>query len=533
MTSHNNISRVRLGSIIRQAVQSNIEALIDFAERCLNHRGHYLADRLWQVQRTSNGTVALGLGLSGPSLGLCLGMGGEIVNSFVTLYELAYFFECAFLAAVATCVHESHSVQPSDGWDKRCLRKVLLEPDEETWEFYLSQPKAAIISSLDADIIPVRYGKHQLWGVPPELERARCQNISTSELMGPPSIHPLDDIYWIDEDKEIAARALASAETMNHAKAVQYFLGLEPFARDLGIDLYKYPLLFNFVPKSELLSLGPSNLFFDSLDEIHSVYERLKLRAITGRTDPWALSFSCPKCGQASKRVIQTMLRPDGRTIQIRCNPKNHIYQNEFGNQFIQRGCGARTTKALDRGAKAVYDFVAANDITLYYPVKQILAILRTSHDTPVALPATDIGVIAVGGMYERDPSTPRGFGDHLDMLTSCMAVQKAYLEGLICPVSSGRARSEGALVANTTMLLAYQGRSALIDPSVRVHTDGRPVTDTSARKSRRTGADTLGMFRAAINMTHFDLDTLLRLRTIKQRTWADIVERLERWCSR
>jgi len=407
---------------------------------------------------------------------------------------------------------------------------MLLDCDEVTWERYLREPKAAVISSLDADIIPVRYGKHQLWGVPTELERVRCQNIQSTELSGPPLRHELDDIYWIDEDKEIASASLASATTLNHAKAIQYFLGLEPFARDLGINLLEYPLLFNFVPRPELLRLGPKSHFFDALDEIHSGSERLKLRAITGRTDPWALSISCPACGQASKRVIQTTLRPDGRTIEIRCKPKDHFYQNEFGSQFVQRGCGARTVKVLDRGPEAVYHFVVENDITLYYPVKQILAILRSSNDTPTALPATDIGVMLIGSQYRRDPSTPRGFGDHLDMLTSCIAVERAFLEGLICPMSSARARSDDALVSGTMMLLAYEGRSALTDSSVRVATCGRPVTDTSARKARRKGGDTLTMFRAAIDMSHFDLGTLLGLRTIKQRTWEDIAHRLRRW---
>lgn len=522
-------SSANVGRQVRNALQHNINTLVDFAEECATHRGHYFPERLWRVQRHADGHNSLCAATDTPRYELCLGMGGEIVNSFVTLYELAYFFECVFLAAIATCIREYSAIDRESISSRRAqLRSMLLDCDEATWERYLREPKAAVISSLDADIIPVRYGKHQLWGVPTDLERVRCQNIQSAELSGPPLGHELDDIYWIDEDKEIASASLASATTLNHAKAIQYFLGLEPFARDLGINLSEYPLLFNFVPRPELLSLGPKSHFFDALDEIHSETERLKLRAITGRTDPWALSISCPACGQASKRVIRTTLRPDGRTIEIRCKSKDHVYQNEFGSQFVQRGCGARTVRVLDRGPKAVYEFVVANDITLYYPVKQILSILRSSNDTPTALPATDIGVMLVDGQYMRDPTTPRGFGDHLDMLTSCVAVERAFLEGLLCPTSSARAQSDDALVSGSMMLLAYEGRSALTDSSVRVASCGRAVADTSARKARRTGSDTLTMFRAAIDMSHFDLDTLLSLRTIKQRTWEDIVRRLK-----
>src|ERR1035437_1422683 len=501
-------SSVSVGRLVREAVQSNIEPLIAFTEECATHRGHYFPERLWRVQRDNRGGEKLCPATDTKRYELCLGMGGEIVNSFVTLYELAYFFECAFLAAVATCFRENYVVENESSSTRRVrLRSMLLDCDDSTWERYLRTPKAAVISSLDADIIPERYGKHQLWGVPTDLERVRCQNILTSQLSGPPLSHELDNIYWINEDKEIAAASLASTATLNHAKAIQYFLGLEPFARDLGIDLRNYPLLFNFVPKSELVGLGPKHHFFEALDEIHSVSERLKLRAIRGRTDPWALSFSCPACGQASKRVIQTALRPDGRTIRIRCKPKDHIYQNEFGSRFVQRGCGAITVKSLDRGPAAIYDFVLENDITLYYPVKQLLAILRSSNDTPTALPATDIGVTCVNSQYQRDPSTPRGFGDHMDMLTTCIAVERAFIDGLICPVSAARARSEDALVSSTMMLLAFQGRSSLTDPSVTVADLGRPVTDTSARKARQAGSDTATMFRAAIDMAHFDLD--------------------------
>ena len=526
------LSQSTIGTVIRNAVHANLATLTEFAIRCSDHCGTYAPSRLWKVSRVPDGSLSLVHAEDGPRFDLCLGMGGEIANSFTALYEVAYFFECAFLAAVATCYVKriagrinALDCSIAKSWTAAVLRDV----SAGDWEYFLRKPAAAVISSLDADIIPVRYGKHQLWGIPTELEKVRCNNIATSSLGGPPSVHSLDGVYWTNEDKMIAEKAIRSSPSLNHAKALQLYQSIEPIAAELGIDLGSYPLLFNYVPKPELLSLGQQHEFMRILDEVHSVDERLKLRAITGRTDPWMLSFSCPQCGQASKRVIQTKLRPDGRTIEIRCKAKQHFYQNERGDTFVQSGCGAKTVRMLDHGTDAVYRFIVENDITLYYPIKQLLAVLRSSHDTPVALPATDVGLVTASGGFRLDSSRPRGFGDHLEMLTSCMAVQYAYLQGLFCPASSSRAHEQRELVRYPMMLLAYSGRSPLSDPDVHAAADGRPVNDTSALKSVKAGRPVIELFADSLHMVILNLETLLTLRTIATNSWGEVERQLSK----
>jgi hypothetical protein len=515
---------MNVGSILKCAVSENLQTYLEFALRCLVHNGTYRFEALWNVQKNAQGGLFASKGSLPSRFNTCIAMGGEIPNSFMCLYELSYFFECAALAAVATTIKKANCEAETQSNRIGLAKEALLDASADDWESALSNPTTAVISTLDADIIPVRYGKHQLWRIPDELLGVRCQKILTKDLDGNFD-RSLAENYWCDDDEEIADTAIAKSCDLSRAKAVQLFLALTPFAKDLNIDLCSYPLYFSYWPKEELVELGEEHSYFEFLSELHRPHQRLKFKRITGRTDPWCISIACPVCGQASKRVIQSKLSPDGKMGEIRCKSKNHIYQNEYGTPFIQRGCGSRTRFELGATPQSIYSFIKNNDITMYYPVKQILRLMRTSNYSPIAWPLTDLGVNKSDGKVVRDVNVPRGFGENLDMLTTGLAIQQAFLDGLLCQDTSDLCRDQRETVEYPVMLLAHLGRGPLFDDQVRVRGTGRSVTDTSSLKAKNRGEATVEMFRKAINFATFDLDTLLGLRTIRLNSWRSVVD--------
>lgn len=114
-------------------------------------------------------------------------------------------------------------------------------------------------------------------------------------------------------------------------------------------------------------------------------------------------------------------------------------------------------------------------------------------------------------------------------MATTNMAVQQAFLDGLLCVDSMVSMRRDNLLTGHPTMLLAYPGRSLLFDDEVRVRGEGMPVNDTSALRARKRRETTSEMFRKAIAFVDFDLDTLLGLRSIRQNSWPLIQQMISR----
>ncbi|GHO51140.1 hypothetical protein [Ktedonospora formicarum] len=380
----------------------------------------------------------------------------------------------------------------------------------------LSKPDIAIVANLDTDVVPLRYYKHHLWRLDPAVLTKRVTEI-TSEQYGKLPSPPLNRDYWTLADQQIAEIAMQAAETLVQAKAIQYYLTLQTFAKALAIDMQNIPLYFNFIPKEEMIDGDSMSSFLKVLLELHTPEGRIAYRKITGLKNPWILTKSCPQCGQGDKRILCSKLMGDGKTITVHCKPQEFFFRNEQGNGVTRTGCDHRFSFQVPTSPEALHEFFQQENFSLHFATRELTTILKDSCYTPVGLMATDLGVVtATDGHLHKDAQQVKGYGDHLEMLTSALGLQHFVIGEKIAGSIAARLKRQRVLLPAPVLLFGYRQRTALCDPEVTTAVNKGavlPVFDTSALKAVERGWSISEMFQRAVRLHAFSLEELYSLK--------------------
>jgi len=135
-------------------VERNVDGLVNFIDRLVNHNGNHKITSLYRVVDQPDGAFSIRRGQASDKFNdFAVSMGGEVVNSFSPLYEVAYFLQCLFLSGLATLFLESgritflKSVARQDYLMR--IRLELLSLNEDELDACIREPQVAIISTLD------------------------------------------------------------------------------------------------------------------------------------------------------------------------------------------------------------------------------------------------------------------------------------------------------------------------------------------------------------------------------------------------
>lgn len=514
-------STEQITALLERLVRAHTDGISHFINRLVFHNGTINEDHLYQVH-TKYGIPYFTKAEQGRKpTNYSIMIGGEICNSFCPLYEVAYFLQALVLAGVATvCIENGELVTfaaiSDDETRLQTIKKRITTMDGESILLGMQRPKVCIISSLDTDIEPYRYMKHQLWRLSPNVFKKRVGEITAGDFTQTKRDTALYKIYWIDEDEDIAELALAHAETLPQAKTIQYYLTLERLLAHLSISLNNIPFYFNFVPKEEIQKLGPDNKFLQALLELHEPKNTKLYSHIVQRQQPWIVGFSCPTCGESSKKILSLRIKASGNVVRIICSSQKKQFLNESGVSYTRRGCGASFDFPIPKTAHELYTFLVSTSSTINFAARELLGIIRTTTYQPIAWAVTDIAIrYAKGGaVIEAIPYYPKGFGDHRALLTSTLTIQRLFLEGVLAPKISDLLHTKGLLTASEVQIIGYSSPSRLFDPTVPVKNyDGLYASDTSALKILETGIMSLTEFlERSINIHYYSLEQLQTL---------------------
>lgn len=447
--------------------------------------------------------------------------GGDIVNSFSPLYEIEYLFISLFLSGVGTAVINKKWLQKYKRINKKLLVKTILSDLETLTEEEifagLKHPVIGIISRMDTDLVPMRYFKHQLWRLDSSVLTKRVADI-TSENYGNVPSPRLNSKYWTKKDQQIADTALQCGSYLKYVKAIQYYLTVQFFLKDLGIDIKDIPIFFNFSPKEAIIANGKNNSFLKVLLGLHTHDSRIKYRKISGRDKPCIISKACPQCKQGDKRILSSKLMSDGRTVKVYCKPHEFAFHNEHGDSKVVKGCGHKFMFTIPKTTHQLYEMIKHEDVSIHFAARELMTILRDSPATPIGLVATDLGILRdANGKLVRDFTIRKGYGDNLDMFITAIYLQQQFIAGNIAGEVSAELKWEKLLMPQPVGFYAYDMQSKLIDTEVTtVNKLGEVVgvSDTSALKAIEKGLSIKEMFEKAVRIYAFTLDELLALKT-------------------
>ena len=515
----NNIDK----SFIKEIIEKNIEGIVVFTERLLHHDGKVNISYLHRVKESDDKFSVSSMEEKDKLSDLCILMGGEVPNSFSPLYEMAYFFQAWFLAGIGTFFVKKYGML-NDEASKLDIKSqishdVLTLDEEELWE-NLKKPIVSIICSLDTDIEPYRYVKHQLWRLDEGCFKKRCSEVRKDEFGFSIADESLKNIYWVEEDRQIAETAMANAEEFGHAKAIQYYLTIRKFLEylnidHLNIDLAAIPLYFNFVPREEFMALGPDNEVFQTLIALHDKKFLKFFSKLIRQQYPWIISTSCPKCGESSKRIISSRIKGDGKTVRAKCSPNVKIFRNEAGISVERKGCGHSFEFKVPDDPHELYEFCKNHSFTVNFPVRELVIVIKTTADSPVCWPVTEIGVRkdCKGRLYTVN-DLPKGFGDHLALLTSMVTLQYFMIRGLIVPDLVRDFQKSNVLTKKEMLILANVSDTSLEDKMVTSKGNNNIyVKDTSALKALKNGLRVEEFFKLSVDIHPFTPEDLLKLK--------------------
>ncbi len=498
------------GNFFTKLIGGNAEGLAAFVEQLLAFDGKVNFRYLRKVEESGGGIAVTMCTDTDRNNDYAIVIGGEVPNSFSPLYEAAYFLEALFLSAFGTAYLGRYGAsRRSSGEIRACISAIT---GEEVLEA-IRAPAINIISSLDTDIEPYRYVKHQLWRLGGSAFKKRCSDVASDEFGKGPVDEGLKGVYWIDRDRELAETAMKYAKRLPEAKAIQYYLVIKELLEGLGIDVVKVPLYFNFVPKEEVLLLGPDNEFLQSVAALHDPKFRKVLSRITRTSHPWIVSVSCPKCGESSKKVIRATLSADAKTVHLFCSDRPHEFRNELGTKVEVKGCGHSWGMEAPKTSRELYALFKEHSPTINFAVRYLLAVIKTTADCPVCWPVTELGIERKGDGYGVMRGSPKGYGDHLNLLTSLLAVQHLFVRGMVVPEFVRGLAERGVVTSRETQILSWAGKTELFDPYV-VCSDDRDlhVTDTSVLKALANGLSCRELFEKSINLNALGVEQLLSL---------------------
>jgi hypothetical protein len=498
----------------------NLEGVAQFVARMVTHNGTINIEQLYVVDFNGEKVKVRKGRADDKKSDYSLVTGGEVVNSFLPLYEVGYFFSSLFLAGIGTAVlHKNWLKKYKHSNSKKVLEVIkadLISLTEDEIFAGIRKPVIGIVSCMDTDVIPIRYNKHQLWKIDPKALIKRVAEI-TSIQYGNHAATYINTQYWTVQDQQIADIAMSSTTSLQHAKAVQTVLVYQIILKDLGINIKDIPIYFNYVPKEEIVSNGPGNSLLEVLINLHTPEERVKYRKITGIDKAWILTKACPKCGQGDKRILSSKLMGDGVTVKVNCRPHEFIFKNEHGDALVMKGCGYKFSFKVPIKTDDLYNLFKNEDFSIHFAARELLPILRDSIVNPIGFVATDLGVVRSSeGKLVRDPNQVPGYGDNLDMLISALGLQYFFCKGKIANRSAKRLKKLQLIMPNPVMLFAYDKPTQLVDPDVSILNQigvKTSVSDTSALKARERGETSIEMLKKAVNIHAFSLKELFELR--------------------
>jgi|GEM_PF-5607734 len=508
----------------KQILEENIDGLVEFIKIFIIHNGNYKPERLWKVEKNNDG-LSIRRGLSGEKLNdYCILMGGEVSNSFVPLYEVGYFFQALFLSAIASCVLKKgwlakYKQITNQDILKESIRSNLEILDNQTILNNLKSPIIAIVSALDTDVTPIRYNKHHLWRLNPSVLSKYGGQIDAANYAYSETDETFKDNYWVEKDRIIAEKMMSYNQKLPQTKAMLIYTVLEEICNLLGIEISDIELFFLFSPKEELINAGGDFSFLDVLSAVNSPDKKHIYRLLTKQDNPWVISTSCPNCGQASKTIIYTKIMDDTRTIRISCKQREYKFENERGDFVIDKGCGEVNFIDIPRGTKKLYEFIKSNNITIHFPTRSTMFVLRDSAVTPICLVAGDLGLeIGKNGKVKRRQNVPDGYGDHLDMIISSILFQDCILDTDTYDTILARYLTlKDVYLSHTQTIFCYDRPTKLIDEDIGNYSyPDTKVSDTSIFKFLSKGGSIFDLFHSSIRLYPIGLEDAKRLRDVK-----------------
>jgi len=506
--------------MLKNLVNANLEALSEFIYHLVTHEGVLNTHRLHKVIQSDH-KYELILAENDQKLNdFSLGIGGEVANSFCSLYEAAYFFRALFMSAVGSYFIRKNLISKyrDSKQDKTQIltqiKQVLIDLTENKIYTNLQKPLITIVSSLDTDVAPVRYNKHHLWQLDPESFKYRVGSILPAHYNQTSLDHTFENTYWVEQDREIAQKTMQSGQNLIRCKAIQFYLIFGILCDLLGLKIENIPIYFNFLPREEIIQSGPDNSYLKVLNAVHTQEFKLIFRDLTRIKHPWFLAKSCPNCGMGSKRVISSKLMSDGRTVYSRCQVHEYEVRNENADLFHLKGCGHQYKYQIPNTEGEIYDFIKNHDITVHFSIRWLICLLKDTVDTPLGYVLGDIGIVKDSGLLKLNPTQIKGYGDHRIMLTSALSVQNWFLNSDLELVKE--LKNKNLLMPRPLFLYGNNQPAALIDPEITSSDDINTfVSDTSILKQLQKGRNIWEMFeKANLNLEVFDLEKLRKLKS-------------------
>jgi hypothetical protein len=504
--------------LLKLLVSQNIEGVTAFIDRLLQHDGDINYQHLYKVVEQGE-TVQLVLGDASEKINhYAVLIGAESSNSFTPLYEISSLFRGLFLTGVGTAfLRRYESVVAGESvLDRDEIREMALRLEAIDLKAGVENPIISIVCDLDTDIEPYRYVKHQLWGLTEESLKKRCADITRDELLQAEIDTDLKDIYWVEQDWEITQRAIRSSKSLPEAKAIQFYLTGKIFLDKLGVDITKARLYFQFVPKEELMFLGPKSDVLSVLLSLHNAQSMKLLSKLLESKTPWIFSFSCPNCGESSKRVINSEFNKTFDSVQLKCSQSRREFRNEYGTLLTRQGCGHKWKVAIPQEPEQLFELLASSSFTVSCAIRELVRVIKTSSLSSICYVANSIGLQKCDQKFELIPGLPRGFGDHRKLMTSVFGLQHFMISGELNQEVSEGLLQRGLLKNREMQLVIRTSLDRLYDDDLEcTDAEGLYVTDTSALKGLKKGQPVWDMFQRSIDVHEITLPELMKLKAL------------------
>lgn len=504
--------------LLKSIVTKNIEGATAFVDRLLQHDGEINFQHLYKVVETDNLLSLIHGNNSNSDNNYSVLIGGEASNSFCPLYEISSLFRGLFLTGVGTAFLNRYSniIDHQKYLGRPKIALMLLDLDELALKDGMENPIITMVCDLDTDIEPYRYVKHQLWGLSEESLKKRCADISRDELLNAEIDLSLKDIYWIEEDWEINQKAIYASKSLPEAKAIQFYLTGKIFLDKLGVDISKSRLYFQFVPKEELMLLGADSEVLQVIRSLHNPQSMAILSKLLGSKTPWIFSFSCPNCGESSKRVIRPKFNKTFDVVKLKCSESKREFRNELGTILTRQGCGHKWEVPIPQRSDLLFQMLEQSSFTVNCAVRELIRVIKSSSISPICYVANNIGVCKYGEQVGLISDLPKGFGDHRKLMTSVFSLQHLMITGELSSDITNELKAKKLLKAKEMQLMIRASLDRLYDNELECF-DCKDlyVTDTSALKALRKGTTVWEMFQRAIDIQEI---TLLELKALQKR---------------
>ncbi|HLX54246.1 MAG TPA: hypothetical protein VKR58_09910 [Aquella sp.] len=505
--------------MFKELVRKNLFGLTTFVQKLLTHEGNLKPERLYAVTNTNNQlSISTGKIYDGQSH-YSIGMGAEVCNSFCTLYEMGSFFQSLFLSAIGSVFISEQLIDKLSvlnlSEQENEIKNILLGLSEFQIEKHLSHPKIPIVVCLDTDVDPVRYNKHELWGLDASVHLKRVSGITAEYYNVTTITDEMKNIYWVEEDLYIAEEVKKTKLKLPQIKAFQLQLVFKKFCQQLGCNIYNIPIYYSFLPKEDIIMAGQDYSYLDILVDLQTHEQKKKYRAITGIDQPWIITTSCHNCGQSSKTILSSKILTND-CVKVSCRSKDYTFFNESGQSISLKGCGNISSFPICKSSKEMYDFIKNNDISIHFAARELLYLLKDSSFNPVCFVQGDLGVMKdpITGNIKINELQPKNYGDSREMIGSMLAIRHELLNG--DSLLQRYLNATNKLGNYNEIMFGYDGPTQLIDFDVPAHSiPGRYVSDTSALKQLVRGVPIEDLFRKSINLYPFTHSVLQKLKGI------------------